>query len=459
VPSLPQSVHPSHPSLAPPARPLRAALYTKIPNEPIFPANPLQTNLLPPPTNEPATPAPAHPGQPFSSTGYNETVPLTCYLDAFSGISGDMLVGALADAGAQPDSIAAAVASLEAGAVVSFEKVKRNGIGATKYHVAAEEAHAHRHLSHIVKMIENGALSPRAKESAIAVFRRLGEAEAQVHQVPIEKVHFHEVGAADSIADIVGACVAFDLLDVDTVVCSAVNVGSGTVKTDHGLLPVPAPATALLLSGAPVYSRGPEVELTTPTGAAVASALSTRFGAMPPMKIVRTGFGAGTHDFPGQANVLRVILGTPTAADEALAVSVIEANIDDLNPQVLAFAMEKLLEFGALDVSLQPIIMKKGRPGHLLRVIAKPEQREALAQIVFSETSTFGLRIYGAERRVQARSWKEVKTQYGKVRVKVSSEGYYAPEYEDCRKLAVASGIALKQIIAEANFAYLNQTR
>lgn len=386
-------------------------------------------------------------------------MPLTCYLDAFSGISGDMLVGALADAGAETGAIAAAVTSLEAGAVVSFEKVKRNGIGATKYHVVAEEAHAHRHLSHIVKMIEKGALTPRAKENAIAVFRRLGEAEAEVHQVPIEKVHFHEVGAADSIADIVGACVAFDLLDVDTVVCSAVNVGSGTVKTEHGVLPVPAPATALLLSGAPVYSRGPEVELTTPTGAAVAAALSTRFGALPPMKIARTGFGAGTHDFPGQANVLRVILGVPTGADEALAVSVIEANIDDLNPQVLAFAMEKLLEFGALDVSLQPILMKKGRPGHLLRVIAKPEQREALAQIVFSETSTFGLRIYGAERRVQARSWTEVKTQYGKVRVKVSSEGYYAPEYEDCRKLALASGIALKAIIAEANFAYLNQSR
>jgi hypothetical protein len=386
-------------------------------------------------------------------------VPITCYLDAFSGISGDMLVGALADAGAEADAIAAAVASLEAGAVVSFEKVKRNGIGATKYHVAVPAAHAHRHLSHIVKMIERGALSPRARENAIAVFRRLGEAEAQVHQVSIERVHFHEVGAVDSIADIVGACVAFDLLDVDTIVCSAVNVGSGTVKTEHGMLPVPAPATALLLTGAPVYARGPELELTTPTGAAVAATLSKRFGAMPPMKVARTGYGAGTNDFPGQANVLRVILGEPTGANEALAVSVIEANIDDLNPQVLAFAMEKLLESGALDVTLQPVLMKKGRAGHLLRIIAKPEDREALAQIVFSETSTFGLRFYAAERRVQARSWKEVETRYGKVRVKVSSEGCYAPEYEDCRKLALASGVALKHIIAEASFAYLNQTR
>jgi len=387
------------------------------------------------------------------------SVPLTCYLDAFSGISGDMLVGALADAGADTDAIAAAVSSLNAGAEVSFEKVKRNGIGATKYHVAAAETHTHRHLAHIVKMIEKGALVPRARQNAIAIFRRLGEAEAQVHQIAIEKVHFHEVGAVDSIADIVGAAVAFDLLDVDTIVCSPVNVGSGTVRAEHGVLPVPAPATALLLNGAPVYSRGPAVELTTPTGAAVAAALSQRFGPLPPMRISRTGFGAGTRDFPEHANVLRVILGEPTGADESLSVAVIEANIDDLNPQVLAYAMEKLLEFGALDVSLQPILMKKGRAGHLLRVIARPEDREALAQIVFSETSTFGLRIYAAERRVQARSWKEVNTQYGKVRVKVSSEGYYAPEYEDCRKLALASGVALKHIIAEANFAYLNQLK
>lgn len=387
------------------------------------------------------------------------SVPLTCYLDAFSGISGDMLVGALADAGADPDAIAAAIASLDAGASVSFEKVKRRGIGATKFHVAAAETHAHRHLSHIVKMIEKGALTPRARANAIAVFRRLGEAEAHVHQIAIEKVHFHEVGAVDSIADIVGACVAFDLLDVDTIVGSPINVGSGTVQAEHGVLPVPAPATANLLTGVPVYSRGPAVELTTPTGAAVATALASGFGVLPPMKIAATGFGAGTHDFPDQANVLRVILGEPTGASEALAVSVIEANIDDLNPQVLAFAMEKLLEYGALDATLQPIMMKKGRPAHLLRVIAKPEDREALAQIIFSETSTFGLRIYSAERRVQARTFQEVETPYGKVRVKVSSEGYYAPEYDDCRKLALASGVALKHIIAEANFAYLNQSK
>jgi uncharacterized protein (TIGR00299 family) protein len=387
-------------------------------------------------------------------------VPLTCYLDAFSGISGDMLVGALADAGADHSEIARAIESLDAGATVSFEKTKRCGIAATKFRVSAEETHAHRHLSHIVKLIDDaGAIPDRAKHNARAVFQKLGEAEAAVHQVPLEKVHFHEVGASDSIADIVGACVAFDLLDVDAIVCSPVNVGSGTVQTDHGVLPVPAPATAHLLTNAPVYARGPAVELTTPTGAAVAATLACRFGVLPSLRVTHTGYGAGDRDFPEHANVLRVLLGQPTGAQEVLAVSVVEANIDDLNPQVMAYAMERLLECGALDVTVQPLIMKKGRPGNLLRVIAKTEDREALAQLIFAETSTLGLRIYPAERRVQARTWTDVETPWGKVRMKVSAEGYYAPEYEDCRKLALASGVALQHIIAEANFAYLNRTR
>ena len=386
-------------------------------------------------------------------------MPLTAYLDAFSGIAGDMLVGALADAGADHSAITDAVNSLQTGAVVSFEKVKRRGIGATKYHVQIEHQHAHRHLSHIVKMIEAANLTPRARKTAIDVFTRLGEAEAEVHQVSIEKVHFHEVGAADSIADIVGACVAFDQLDVANVLCSPLNVGSGTVKTEHGILPVPAPATARLLEGAPVYSRGPALELTTPTGAAIATTLASAFCVLPPMKIRSTGYGAGSHDFAEQANVLRVILGETVAAEEAVAISVIEANIDDLNPQVLAYATEKLLEAGALDVTVQPLLMKKGRPGNLLHVIARPEDRERIAQVVFAETSTLGVRFYSAERRVQSRSWTEVDTRYGKVRVKVSGEGDYTPEYEDCRKLAHQTGVALKHIIAEANYAYLNRTR
>jgi len=379
---------------------------------------------------------------------------LLAYLDAFSGISGDMLVGALADAGADGVAIADAIRSLDVGVTVSFEKVRRAGIGATSFHVDMGHQHAHRHLSHIVKIIEKAGLPAGAERKAVAIFQRLGEAEAAVHQVPIEKVHFHEVGAADSIADIVGASLAFDLLGVDRIVCSPINVGSGTVNTEHGLLPVPAPATARLLTGMPIYSSGPAVELATPTGAAIAVTLAERFGAMPAMTVNQTGYGAGGHDFPGQANVLRVMLGTPLAAEEALEVTVMEANLDDLNPQVMAYAAERLMEAGALDVSMQPIIMKKGRPGNLLRVVARREDREALAAIIFAETSTLGLRMHTAERRIQARRFEEVETRFGKVHIKIGSDGSYAPEYEDCRRLALESGAALKDVIAEANYIY-----
>src|SRR6185312_13698082 len=208
-----------------------------------------------------------------------------------------------------------------------------------------------------------------------------------------------------SICDIVATAVALDLLEIDTVVCSPINTGSGTVHTEHGLLPVPAPATARLLTGASIYARGPASELTTPTGAAVAATLVTRYGAVPAMTIARIGYGAGDRDFPEHANLLRIIVGEPTAADEALAVCVIEANIDDLNPQVLAYASERLLAFGALDVALQPVVMKKGRPGNLLSVVCKPDHRESLVQLIFAETSTLGLRVHAAERRVQARSF------------------------------------------------------
>jgi len=386
-------------------------------------------------------------------------VSITCYLDAFSGISGDMTVGALAAAGASQAAIIDAIQSLETGATLSFEPVRRAGIGALKFHVDAGHQHAHRHLSHIVKMIDRGNLSPRARRDATAVFERLGAAEAEVHQVAIEKVHFHEVGAVDSIADIVGACVALDLLKVDTLLCSSINVGSGTVQTEHGLLPVPAPATARLLAGVPVFSRGPALELATPTGAALAVTLASGFGTLPPMKITASGYGAGGHDFPGHANVLRALIGEATTPAEALSVAVIEANLDDLTPQVLAYAAERLLEAGALDVTLHPIFMKKGRPGNLLQVIARPEDREALAEIIFAETSTLGMRIYSAERRVQLRSFVEVETSQGMVRVKVGDAGSFAPEYEDCRRLAAQSGVALKQIIAEANSAFLKQSR
>jgi uncharacterized protein (TIGR00299 family) protein len=379
-----------------------------------------------------------------------------CYLDAFSGISGDMTVGALLDAGAPADALLDALRSLDTGARFEVEKTTRGGITASKFRVHPDaEPARHRHLSHILKMIDQAPLAPRAQAAASAVFRRLGEAEAGVHGVPIEKVHFHEVGAVDSIADIVGACVALDLLDISEVHASAINVGSGTVQTEHGLLPVPAPATAVLLEGKPIYSRGPEIELTTPTGAALAVTLASSFGPLPAMRISHIGHGAGERDFKQHANVLRVLIGERTAAPEATLVSVIEANIDDSSPQVLGYALEKLMDAGALDAALSPLQMKKNRPATLLRVIAKPEDQERLAQIVFAETSTLGLRIHAAERRIESRTIVEVETPYGRVRGKVSGQGAFAPEYEDCKAIAQRTGRPLPRVLAAAQEAYL----
>ena len=382
-----------------------------------------------------------------------------CYLDAFSGISGDMTVGALIDAGADSGAVVLALEQLGTGAKFTIEKTKRCGIAASKFRVAGGHATGHRHLKNILELIDASALPGSVKQAASAVFQRLGEAEAKVHDIDIDKVHFHEVGAVDSICDIVGACAAFDLLDVDEIHSSPVNVGSGTVKTEHGVLPVPAPATAELLTGKPVYARGPSVELTTPTGAAIAVALAIEFGALPPMQITATGYGAGDRDFQEHANVLRVLIGETSRAEEATTVAVLEANIDDSSPQVLGYAMERLLEAGALDVTLESLLMKKNRPGTLVRVIAKPENREALAQLMFAETSTLGLRIYSAERRVKERHTLEVETPHGNVRVKIAEDGSYAPEYEDCRKLARETGVPLKQILAEANLAYQKNIR
>jgi hypothetical protein len=378
------------------------------------------------------------------------------YLDAFSGISGDMTVGALLDAGAPADALIDALKSLDTGAQFEVEKTKRGGVTASKFRVIFEQSgHPHRHLKPILAMIERAPISDRAKQNASNVFRRLGEAEAGVHGIPIEKVHFHEVGAVDSIADIVGACVAFDLLDIGEIHTSAINVGSGTVNTEHGLLPVPAPATAALLAGRPIYARGPAMELTTPTGAALATTLSAAFGPVPAMSITSIGYGAGDRDFTEQPNVLRVMVGERTTATEATLVSVLEANIDDSSPQVLGYALERLLEAGALDASFSPLQMKKNRPGALLRVIARPEDQERLAAIVFAETSTLGLRIHAAERRVEERRMVEVGTPFGKVRVKVSAHGTGTPEYEDCRAIALATAVPLRRILEAAQEAYL----
>jgi hypothetical protein len=378
-----------------------------------------------------------------------------CYLDAFSGLSGDMTVGALIDAGADANALFEALRGLGTGAEFSAGKTIRRGIEASKFRVIGGDGKTHRHLSHILKMIDAAPLPVRAAARAKQVFEGLGAAEAKAHGVPVEKVHFHEVGAVDSICDIVGACIALELLGVEALYCSAVNVGSGTVNTEHGVMPVPTPATAAFLIGKPIYSRGPAVELTTPTGAAIAATLAVAFGPMPPMIIVSAGYGAGDKDFTEHANVLRATIGETTQAAESTSISVMEANIDDSTPEVLGYAMERLLAAGALDVSIASILMKKGRPGHLLRVLSTPALQETLAALVFAETSTLGLRIYSAERRVKARHIEEVETPHGRVRIKISEDGSFAPEYDDCRKLAEANGLPLRRIMEAASFAYL----
>jgi uncharacterized protein (TIGR00299 family) protein len=381
-----------------------------------------------------------------------------CYIDAFSGLAGDMLVGALADGGADRGVISKALSSFALEATFEWERVLRRGINAMKFRVRAHDSSKHRHLSAIVKMIQAADIPAGAKTRAERVFRVLGEAEASVHGVDIEKVHFHEVGAVDSISDIVGICLALDLLSVDAIHCSAVNVGSGTVNTEHGVLPVPTPATALLLRDKPIYSRGPALELTTPTGAATVAALATSFGPMPAMLVKSIGYGAGDHDFKEHANVVRVMIGESSGALESTSVAVIEANIDDASPQLIGYAMELMLQAGALDAVVIPAQMKKGRPGILVQVIAEVDKREELMRILFRETTTLGIRFHTAERRVQAREWVEVSTPHGTVRVKAGEQGF-APEYDDARKIAELSGLPLKQVLAEAAHAYLSQKK
>ncbi|MGD1070377.1 MAG: nickel pincer cofactor biosynthesis protein LarC [Bryobacteraceae bacterium] len=382
---------------------------------------------------------------------------MICYLDAFSGLAGDMLVGAFADAGADRDAISHALAGLATGGAIEWDRVQRRGMSATKFRVSVTEAQQHRHLPGILKMIHAADFPDTVKAASEHVFRVLAEAEAAVHGVPVDKVHFHEVGAVDSISDIVGACLAVHLLGIEKIYCSPVNVGSGIVQTEHGVLPVPAPATARLLLGRPIYAHGPAMELTTPTGAAFVTALADGFGAMPAMRVKSIGYGAGDRDFSEQANVVRVMVGEPSGALESTTVSVIEANIDDASPQVIAYAIEKLFEAGALDAMVIPAQMKKGRPGVLMQVIATPEKREELVAVLFRETPTLGVRFSIAERRVQPREWVEVLTRHGIVRVKASHDGF-APEYEDARRIATQSGIPLKQVLAEACYEYLKIT-
>ena len=445
------------------------------------------------------------------------------YLDCFSGISGDMFLGALIDAGVSPEIFERTVATLNIGARLQISRVNRSGISATKVDVIVDEqkdelkrartpivskTHSHEHkfshshadnyehsshddshpheheharahthgrgLVEIRELITNAALSETDKKTAITIFEKLGAAESKIHNVPIEKIHFHEVGAVDAIVDIACAAVGAEALGVDEFACSPLNVGGGTIQCAHGTFPIPAPATVELLKGVPVYSSGLQSELVTPTGAAIVSTLATRFTPFPRMKVEGSGYGAGTRDFKGHANVLRITIGEAiseiTAGEGTRAthvvndtISVLEANLDDLNPQVFGYVMDRLLEAGALDVFATPVQMKKNRPGTLLTLLAKPEDAEKLSQIVFAETTTLGVRRRHEDRDVLARKWETVSTRFGSVRMKVArmngSITSYAPEYEDCRRIAAEQRVPLKAVMQEAVQQYLSSVK
>jgi pyridinium-3,5-bisthiocarboxylic acid mononucleotide nickel chelatase len=384
------------------------------------------------------------------------------YFDCFSGISGDMTLGALIDAGCDLVQLRAALEGLPvSGWTISSEKVWKNGMSATYVRVATEEQSKHRSLTAILDILEKSQLSDAVRKNASAIFRKLGESEAAVHDVPLEKIHFHEVGAVDAIVDIVGVCRGFELLGIQKFVCSPLNVGGGTAKMAHGVLPVPAPATAKLLQGKPTYSNGVQKELVTPTGAAIVATLCEHFGPQPAMSVSAIGYGAGTADIEGQPNVVRIMIGE--AADKSVVgfdeeISVIEANLDDMNPQIYGYFSEKALAAGALDVYTTPVQMKKNRPGTLLTLLCKLQDTQSLTSLIFAETTTFGVRTYQAQRRVLPRESVNVHTAYGDVRVKLSRINgrilHVAPEYDDCRKLAVEKNVPLQHVISDALRAY-----
>ncbi len=378
------------------------------------------------------------------------------YFDCFSGISGDMTLGALVDAGVSIDALRAELARLDLfGYEITSEKVKRSGIAATKVNVLINQKdQSSRHLSEIEKIIEGSSLSSAVRTKSSLIFKRLADAEAKVHGTTPDKIHFHEVGAVDSIVDIVGSVIGLELLGVSKTMGSSVNVGSGMVQTSHGLLPVPAPATAELLTGIPLYQSTTQFELTTPTGAAIISTLGSSFGSMPPMKIERTAYGAGDRDFPGHPNVLRIMIGDPVAGYDEDTSVVIETNIDDMNPQMYDYVIEKLMQQGAQDVYLTPIIMKKGRPAVLLSVLTDEARTDAVLDTLFRETTSIGVRIREVGRKKLSREIREVDTVYGKIRVKISRRGdeilTITPEYEDCKRIAEEKQVPLKHVIEEA---------
>jgi uncharacterized protein (TIGR00299 family) protein len=384
------------------------------------------------------------------------------YFDCASGASGDMLLGAVVDLGLPIDELRAELGRLPlSGYELESSRVSRSGLAATKLDVVTGAPETkHRHLRHIVEILDGSTLSADVKQKAASLFQRLADAEAAVHGTSPEKVHFHEVGAVDSIVDIVGGVIALRWLGAERFVSSPLNVGTGTVTMSHGTFPVPPPATAKLVAGVPVYGAG-EGELLTPTGALLVTSHATEYGPLPPLRIDKTGHGAGSRDTKGRPNVLRLVVGEDARAAGSERVLVLETEVDDTAPQLLGPLLDGLLTAGALDAYFTPVQMKKGRPGVLVTVIAPPDKREAIEELLFRETTTLGVRRQEWERTALERETAEVDTRYGKVRVKIGRRAgvvYNAwPEFEDCQRLAAEKGVAVKEVLAAALSAWRSQ--
>jgi uncharacterized protein (TIGR00299 family) protein len=388
----------------------------------------------------------------------------TLYFDCFAGASGDMILGALVGVGVDPQALREQLSLLDvSGYEIEFAVVNRSGLSATHARVLTRHEHAHRHLGDILKIIDASRLNETVKERAARIFSRLAAAEARVHNEPIEKIHFHEVGALDAIVDVVGACIGFELLGVERFLCSPLHVGSGTVKMAHGVFPVPPPAVAEILAGVPIYSTAISGELVTPTGAAIIRTVCEDYGPLPPMRVERTGYGAGTREYEDFPNVLRLMLGDDErqAAGKTERLLVIETNIDDMSPQLFGYVMEQALENSALDCYLTPVQMKKNRPGVLLTILCRPQEREALTDLLFRETTTLGVRCYEVERRALERETVRAETPFGPIDVKVARlNGRVVnemPEYEQCRAAARAAGVAFRVVEAAVRDALSRQ--
>jgi uncharacterized protein (TIGR00299 family) protein len=391
----------------------------------------------------------------------------TLYFDCFAGISGDMTLGALVAGGADARALKERLALLDLdGYEIEFETVDRSGISATRAVVnVTKDEKPHRHLRDVLAIIEGSRLGDSVKQRASKIFTRLAEAEARVHNVAIERVHFHEVGAVDAIVDVVGACIGFELLGVERFAASALHVGSGTVEMEHGRFPVPPPAVAELLRGAPVYSTEIRGELVTPTGAAIVATLCESFGPLPRMRVEASGYGAGTREYEKFPNVLRVIVGEAEGAGDVVAgdksdeeLTIVETNLDDASPQVLGHLMERALASGALDCYFTNVQMKKGRPGVLVSILCLPRERDALTRLLFEETPTLGVRSYEVRRRALERESVTVETEFGRIAVKVGRMSgrvlSATPEYEECREAALRAGVALRVVQEAARAAY-----